>query len=327
MINRSVYLDQNIDVLKDDRGRIVLLPRDHRDPMRFSADDEAIVEWLRDGSLDFDGRSDKVSLSEPQRQRFIAIVARLDQYGLLSGRRHPSTIRVVRFEKLRLFFDGLASTLTSPFTAFTTTEMRGRMLIAAAIAIAAALAALWWTAGGRMFAGLITPYWWLGIAVFILAFPIVHEFSHALAARMFGLEVTAVGVESRGGFSWSPFVEVRHAVLSSDPMLRIWIPLMGVICNLFMALVFGLLFVFSSPHSPSWGIIGIVVFLMHLRVIIDGGFGLRTDASQALRIAEELLSPILFRRWKWVVRGGYIAFVLATIGMIALSLNNSDRVQ
>ena len=173
-----------------------------------------------------------------------------------------------------------------------------------------------------MFSQVLTPYWWLGILLFLIVFPLVHEFSHALAGRIFGLSVTAVGAQSRGGLSWSPFVEVRRAVLSSDPVVRIWIPLVGVICNLLLTMLASLWLWSATPGSAVAGTAAVVVALLHVRVLVDGGLGPRSDASQALRIADELLPSTKAKRLRQKVRGGYVLFMMCTLCMIALSFND-----
>lgn len=321
MIATAVRLDPDVEVVDDDKGRIVLLPRDNRDPVRLAAHDRPLVEHLCEGTFDMEGRGAGIRLSDCQRGRFSAIAVALDRAGLLAGRSVPPSCRIVRFPALARAFDAVAASLTRPLVALLPVRARGVLLQTLSAGTVLALAALWCANGGRMFAEVLTPYWWVGVVLFLVVFPPVHEFSHALAGRLFGLSVTAVGAQSRGGLSWSPFVEVRRAVLSSDPVVRIWIPLVGVVCNLLLTLLASLWIWSATPGSAVAGIASVVVALLHVRVLIDGGLGSRSDASQALHIADELLSTIQARWLRRVVRSGYVLFMLCTLCMIALSFD------
>jgi hypothetical protein len=321
MMAVTVRLDPKVEIVVDDKGRIVLLPHDQRDPVRLAPHDRPLVEHLRDGTFDLEGHSSAAELSDSQRRRFSAIAVVVDRAGLLAGRQVAPDSRTVRFPALARVFDALAAGLTRPLVGALSARARGTLLQALSAGIVLALATLWWCNGGRMFAEAVTPHWWAGIALFLLVFPLAHEFSHALAGRLFGLSITMVGAQSRGGLSWSPFVEVRSAVLSSDPTVRIWIPLIGVVCNLLLTLLASLWLWSTAPGSAAAGIAAVVVALLHVRVLTDGGLGVRTDASQALRAADELMSPARARRLRRVVRGGYMAFLLSTLCMIALSFD------
>lgn len=318
----TVRLDPRVEVVNDDQGRIVLLPPDHRSPIRLPPTDETLVSHLRSGVCDLDGRSDSAALSDSQRGRFHAIAVASDRAGLLAGRRVAPGFRTVRFHGLTRLYDALAGMLTRPLRGTLSVQARGRFLLLFTAATLAGLAAMWWAAQGRMFAAAITSYWLVGIAVFLTLFPLVHEFSHALVGRLFGLQVTTVGAQHRGGWSWSPFVEVRRAVLSSDPTVRIWIPLAGVVCNLFLALASGVWLLSAAPGSAAAGVAGMLTLLLHIRVLIDGGRGVMTDASQAVRIAGELLQPADHVRLARMVRGTHLVFFVACMCMVALSFKD-----
>ncbi|WP_338844661.1 hypothetical protein V8J88_13535 [Massilia sp. W12] len=318
----TIQLDPNVEVLNDDRGRIVLLPPDHRSPIRLPSSDAALVSHLRSGVCDLQGNSEIASLSEDQRSRFHKIAVALDRAGLLAGRRVAPGFRTIRFRNLTRIYDALAAALVRPMLSLLSVRTRSWFLLCFTIATLIGLVAVWWSVQGRMFASAITPYWLLGIACFLLLFPFIHEFSHALVGRLFGLKVTTVGAQHHGGFSWSPFVEVRHALLSSDPNVRIWIPLAGVVCNLFLALLTGLWLLSVEPRSLSAGVAGMLTLLLHIRVLIDGGRAFKSDASQALRIAKELLPPSGHVRLTRVMRGGHVIFFVSCICMVALSFKD-----
>jgi hypothetical protein len=323
LTRRPIKLDPAVDVCDDDAGRIVLLPRDDRSPVRLPREDASFVAHLQRGELDINGRGVHVNLDGAELRRFAMIVRSLDQQGLLDGHARARGPRIVRWNRLTLAFDRAAQVLTTPFVHGFGARMRHLMLLSFTVAIVLSLVLLWWKSGGRLFAGALTAQWWAGVGVFLILFPIVHEFSHAWVARLFGLQVTGVGAQHAGGMHWSPFVEVRRAVLSSDPAVRIWIPLAGVLCNLCLALVFGALFMGSDQGSWSHGIAGVALLMAHARVLIDAGYGIRTDATQALRAARELLPPSEFRHWKIAIRGGHLVFALSTAVMLALSLGGS----
>ncbi len=317
-----VQLDKNLDVLHDDRGRLVILPRDHRRPIRLSGGDAPLVSIIQKGNFSLDDRGSEPSLTEGERTRLLAIVNRLDQQGLLLGRGRPPESRTIRLKLLTRIYDASASCLVAPLTGLSI-KRRGQILTLATLSILVGLIALWGYAEGRIFIGLATSTWWLGIIVYLLAFPVIHEFSHAFVARLFGLEVTSVGLQHRGGFSWSPFVEARYAVLSSDPIIRLWVPLAGVVCNLLLALLMGLWLLVLPPNSPLHGMVAILLVFMHARVLIDGGFGMKADASQALQAVKEFGSPKDYRQMVCILRGGYALFLLSTIVMLALTLGTA----
>lgn len=319
MIGRAVQLDPSVEVADDDRGRIVLLPHDGRSPVRLSRSDESVLAYLRRGEFDLEGRGIRATLDEPERDRFKAVAVALDCAGLLSDRRSAPGVRTVRWPSLARAFDALARVLTAPLAQRLSVAARGRLLQAVAVATVLGLCALWLASRGSLFAAAISPYWWAGIIVFVLGFPLLHELSHALVARLFGLQVTAVGAQHRGGLSWSPFVEVRRAVLSCDPTVRVWIPLAGVLCNMLLALLAGVWLSATQPGSLAAGVAGMLTVLLHIRVLIDGGFTVTTDASQALRAASELMQPADHLRLQRLVRGGYLLFLACSLCMVALS--------
>jgi hypothetical protein len=315
-------LDRSIDVLNDDRGRVVLLPRDHRQPLRLDPDVWARLASYDEGSWSIRTDTSSQETGQPG-LRGAGLVAKLDQQGMLDGRRSAPSRRTMHFPGVARQFDRLARLLSAPVVPSTSIETRGRLILAAGAVTFGALAVLWWFAEGRMFAGVVSPNWWVGLLVFFAAFPFVHEFSHAFAARLFELPVTAVGAQHNGGLRWSPFVEVRHAALSSNPAVRVSLPIIGVLCNLMIALVAGTAFVLTAPDTLANDIAGIAVGLAHLRVLVDGGFGARTDATQALRYSKEFDSPGRHRLLRYAMRGGWCVFAAATVAMLALSIGSA----
>lgn len=321
MISRNHQLDASVEISTDDRGRIVLLPDDDRLPVRVPASDRHLLDILRNGtgpSVDAPAGGD---LNEQDRARLSRLIMALDQAGMLAGRPVRPHARRMEFPSLTTAYDRVAHALASPITGWLSIPARGAVLGALALGTLAALGTLWWVSRARMFEAVVTPHWWLGIAAFLIVFPFVHEFSHAFASRLFGLQVSAVGVQSQNGLNWAPFVEVRRAVLSSDPVLRIWIPLAGVLCNLLLTLVASIGVLLAEPGSMGAGVAGTLLVLFHCRVLIDGGPGQNTDASQALRAARELQPGRQSKTLALVVRGSHIIFMACTLLMVALAIS------
>lgn len=315
----SGQLDATVEVADDDQGRIVLLPRDDRRPLRVDKALWTRVASYQDGHwiiapAQTDGETDRQTRAGP------GLVAMLDREGLLAGRRQPPERRVVRWHGAGRLYDRLAGVLAAPLVRLLPVRGRATLLFAVGLLACAALAALWWSVDGRMFVGVANRHWWIGILGFILLVPPVHEFSHAFAARVFELPVSAVGAQHHGGLRWSPFVEVRRAVLTSRAEVRILLPLAGVICNLLIALGAAVVFVRSSPGTLTRDLASIVLLLAHLRVMIDGGFGARTDATQAVRYAREYCTPARARLLVAILRGGVVLFGTVTVLMLALSV-------
>ena len=305
----SVRLDPLVEVGEDDQGRIVLLPPDERTPLRLGRAAEVWLDALREG----------VTARPPSELQ--GLLRQLDRAGMLEGRTRSDDSGILQAPSLARVLDRIAASLTRPFQRNLTVSQRGCLLLAALLLPTIGLSSCYWQAAGMVFASVLTPHWWIGVFVTLAAVPLLHELSHALVARLFSVEVTGLGIRTEGGLTFSPFVTVRRAVLSTNPTVRVWIPLAGVLGDLWMAWIATLCLRLSADGSLLQGVAGMLVLTTHVRVLIDGGPGLRSDATQALHAARQLCEHG-HRSVVWAVRGGHVLFCVLTCGMLLISLRD-----
>ena len=319
------YLDPSVEVLYDDKGRIILLPNDRRNVLRVASVNIDIIELIKTGvnKQYIQQIKDDIEKESSFALRFRKIFATLENNELLNNARKNYNRGLYRYRGLTKVFDGLAKLITFPISRLLSSSLTSFLFLTIFLVILSYHVYYWYQLRGLLFTGLATPYWLLAIAFNLLIYPFIHEFWHALAARSFGFKVSSVGIDYKSIRHYRPFIEVKKLMLISDPHPKVWVPLFGVMANMLMALFTIIIFVNSDESSLLSGVSGVLILILYLRILIDSSFRKSTDASKALDAAEESYKPsVTYWSWKLLIRGVYFLFLVATIVMLVLSLGN-----
>jgi hypothetical protein len=312
----TIILDPDVEVAMDDKGRVVLIPDDRRKPVRLPGSDLALVELIQAG-IDRQALAD---VDEATKQKLLRLIHDLEKFELLKGTRRSSNKGYHPFPELASYVDQLAKVCVFPFTALIPSAWLGGLMWLILTSVIGANLVLMVVSEGQLFAGAFSQYWYIALLLHLACFAVIHEFCHALVARLFDFSVSKVGYEYLGFVSFRPFTEIKTLMLSSDPQAHFWIPMAGVIGNMSLALAAGLLAYFAQSGSLGQGVWGLLAVFAYWRVLVDAGFRSITDASKALTAVKGLLNDSTVRNHVYMVRGIYLVYLVSFCLTIMLSL-------
>ncbi len=324
MTEKLYQLDPSIEVLNDDMGRIILLPSDRRNPLRLESQYTDIIELIKNGINDEFIQTIKDGVKEGSNfaMQFRSIYANLESNEMLNNARTNHARGLYHSPVITKFFDTLAKTVTYPFTVLMSSTSIALLLMMIYIITIGLHVFFWIKYQGLLFTSVANPHWWVAIIVLLTIYPVLHEFGHALVARLFGFQVTTVGLDYQSIRSYRPFVEVKRLMLVSKSKPKIWVPLAGVLANLLLALLSIIMHHQFPDESFLSSVSGVLVLFLYWRILIDAGLRKSTDASKALNAAKEFSSDKYKLFWEILIRGTFFLFLVATIVMLFLSLGH-----
>jgi len=310
-----VILDPTVEIHKDDQGAIVLIPDDDRQPLRLHHSDQLLVLHLQKGI----NISDSDLGKKLDTKRLNYLITELNKWGLIAGRNNRHSQEILSSELVTKVYDALANILSWPFNATFNAKQLNFVYWLILISSLAVNISLLLLSKGTLFSAAASKEWIYGTVIYLMTFPVIHEFCHAFVARSFNYPVSKVGIQLLGGLSLRPFTEVKKLMLSSSLPPQFWIPMAGVLGNILLANFAGLMLYHAEAGSSLSGILGVVTLMFNWRVLVDGGFNRESDASKALsRYSERVTgksSPIkaIF------VRGFYFIHLVSFVMTILFS--------